>query len=92
MYDVGGKLLNGIKSIYFVSLACVRVKEGESERFKFDSGVRQSCIMSLWLFSVYKDTVMKEVKTLRGRMGENGDYLDSCMQISWFYVMSWKKN
>ena len=31
MYDVGGKLLNGIKCMYVNSLACVRVKEGESE-------------------------------------------------------------
>ena len=26
IYDVGGKLLNGIKSAYVNSLACVRVK------------------------------------------------------------------
>ena len=26
MYDVGGKRLNRIKSVYFKSLACVRVK------------------------------------------------------------------
>ena len=31
MYDVGGKLLNGIKSIYVNSLACVRVKGSENE-------------------------------------------------------------
>ena len=30
MYDVGSKLLNGIKSIYVNSLACVRVKGGET--------------------------------------------------------------
>ena len=29
MYDVGGKLLNGIKSIYVNSLICIRVKEGK---------------------------------------------------------------
>ena len=29
MYDVGGKLLNGINSMYVNSLACVRVKGGE---------------------------------------------------------------
>ena len=29
MYDVGGKLLNGIKGIYVNSTACVGVKEGE---------------------------------------------------------------
>ena len=28
MYDVGGKLLNGIKSIYVDSSACVRIKGG----------------------------------------------------------------
>ena len=47
MYDVGGKLLSGIESMYVDSSACVRVKGGESERFKIDSGVRQGCTMSL---------------------------------------------
>ena len=46
MYDVDGKLLNGIKSIYIKSLACVTVKEGETEYFRINSGVRQGCIMS----------------------------------------------
>ena len=40
MYDVGGKLLNGIKSMYVNSLAFVRVK-GESECFRIDIGVRR---------------------------------------------------
>ena len=35
MYDVGGKLLNGIKSMYAKSLACVRVKWDERERFRY---------------------------------------------------------
>ena len=39
----------------------VRVKRGESARFRIDSGVRQGCIMSPWLFNVYMDGVM-EVK------------------------------
>ena len=34
MYDMGGKLLCGIKSMYVESLACVRVKGGESEWFR----------------------------------------------------------
>ena len=46
MYDVGGKFLSGIKSMYVESSACVRVKGVESERFRIDSGVRQGCIMS----------------------------------------------
>ena len=35
MYDVGDKLLNGMKSIYIKNLACVRVKY-----FRIDSSVR----------------------------------------------------
>ena len=30
MYDVGGKLLNGIKDMCINSLTCIRVKRGES--------------------------------------------------------------
>ena len=58
-----------IKSIYVDSLACVRVKGGKSEQFRIDSGVRQGCIMSPWLFNVYMDGVMKEVKMGMGRRG-----------------------
>ena len=62
MYDVGGKLLCGIKSMCVNNLACVRVKVNESERFRIDSGVMQGCIMSSWLFIVYMDAAMKEGK------------------------------
>ena len=69
MYDVGVKLLGGVKRMYVDSLACVRVKVGMSERFRIDSGVRQGCIMSPWIFNVYMDAVMKEVKMGMGRRG-----------------------
>ena len=49
IYDMGVKLLNGIKSMYVDISACVRIN-GESEQFRIDSGVRQGCIMSLWLY------------------------------------------
>ena len=39
MYDVGDKLVNGIKSVYVNSLACVRVKEGQSDCFRIKCGV-----------------------------------------------------
>ena len=78
MYDVGGKLLNGIKSMYVNSLACVRVKGGETKCFRISSGVRQKCIMSPWLFNVYMDTVM-EVKMGMGRREKSGDCLASFM-------------
>ena len=45
MYDVGGKLLNYIKSMSVNSVACVGVKVCESEYFRINSGVIQVCIM-----------------------------------------------
>ena len=47
IYDVGSKLLSRIKSMYVDSLACVRVKLGESRWFRINSRVRQGCIMPL---------------------------------------------
>ena len=55
MYDGRGKLLSEIKTIYVDSSACVRVKGGEREQFRVDSGVRQGCIMSPYLYNVYVD-------------------------------------
>ena len=69
MYDVVSKLLSGIKSMLVDSLACVRVKGCESERFRIDSRVRQGCIMSPWLFNVNMDAVRYEVKMEMGRRG-----------------------
>ena len=59
--------MSGIKSMYVDSSACVRIKGGESERFRMDNGVRQECIMSPRLFNVYMDGVMREVKMGMGR-------------------------
>ena len=53
MYDVGSKLLSGIKSMHIDSLACVRVKEGVSEQFRKYSVVRHGCIVPSWIFNVY---------------------------------------
>ena len=62
MVDVGSILLDEIKSMHVNRLACVRVKDGERECFRIDSGVRQYCIMSLWL-----------VNGCNEEGGENGD-------------------
>ena len=69
MYDVGGKLLNGIKSVYVNSVAYVRVKRCDSECFRIDSGVRQECIISPWFFNVCMSAVMKDLKIRMGRRG-----------------------
>ena len=40
-----------------------------SKKFRTDSGVRKVCIISPWLFNVYMDGVIKEVKMGMGRRG-----------------------
>ena len=71
MYDVVGNPLSGIKSMCDNSSACVRIKGGGSEQFRIDSGVRQGRIMSPFLFMVYMDGVMQEVKMGFRRGGLN---------------------
>ena len=44
--------------------------------------------MSPWLFSVYMDAIMEEVKM---RREESEDCLASCMQMIWFCVVSQKR-
>ena len=66
---MGAKPLSGIKSIYVDSSTYVGVKWGESERFSIDSGVRHGCIMFPWLFNVFMEAVMKEVKMGMERRG-----------------------
>ena len=86
MYDLGVKLLNGIKSMYINSLACVRVKRGESEGFRINSGVRQGYICPLGS-PMYIGTQGgengdgEEGSEISGG-GKSGDCLASCMQMN----------
>ena len=50
-----------------VSLAYIRVKGCDMEYFSIDSSVRQVRIMSPWIFNVYMNAVMNEVKMGIGR-------------------------
>ena len=49
--------MRGVKSLYVGSKACVRVGNELSEWFP----VREGCVMSLWLFNLYIDGVVREV-------------------------------
>ena len=62
VYGVGGCVLRGIQSFYVGSRACVRVGKDLSEGFEVNVGLRQGCVMSPWLFNVYMDGVVREVK------------------------------
>ncbi len=55
VYGVGGQLLEGVRSFYENASASLRVNGELSESFKVEVGVRQRCVMSPWLFSIYMD-------------------------------------
>ena len=58
---ISGRLLRRVKSLYVGSKACVRVGNKVSEWFPVRVGLRQGCVMLLWLFNLYIDGVVREV-------------------------------
>ena len=62
LYGVGGKLSKAVQSFYVDSRACDRVGNDMSESLPVNVGFRQGCVMSPWLFNVYVDGVVREVK------------------------------
>ena len=61
-YGVKGKLMRAIRSLYEGSEACVIVGGMLSGWFPISQGVRQGCVLSPWLFNVFMDRIMREVK------------------------------
>ena len=69
MYGINGNLLRAIQSLYAESEARVRVCREEGEWFGVKVGLRQGCVMSPWLFNLFMDGVMKEVREKAGEIG-----------------------
>ena len=61
LYGIGGRLLQGVKSLYVGSKDCVRVGNEVSEWFPETVGLRHGCVMLPWLFNLYIDGVVREV-------------------------------
>ena len=52
-------LITLIKNLYTGQEATVRTEFGNTEWFKIGKGVRQGCILSPYLFSVYSENIMR---------------------------------
>src|SRR5678816_3292259 len=83
------------KEFMTFSEACVRINGVKSDWFIINSGVRKGCVMSPWLFNLYMDGVMKELKvgvTGNGvRMMEmSGGCPTYYMRMIWFCVANLK--
>ena len=69
MYGINGQLLEAVQSLYEKSEVCVRVCREEAEWLEVGVGLRQRCVMSPWLFNLFMDAVMKEVREKTGDVG-----------------------
>ena len=61
-YGVEGKFLN-IKSMYEKVKSCVRPKSGITNFFNYNRGVRQGCLLSPLLFSLYINDLVNPSET-----------------------------
>ena len=75
-------LINLIRSLYTNQEAVIRWNNERTETFSIDKGVRQGCILSPHLFSVYTEQIMRDSKTedfgisIGGRKVSNLRYAD----------------
>ncbi len=68
--------MEGIKAFYWEVNACVKVDGGLSNSFEVGVGLRQECVMLTWLFNIFMNVCMKEMKAtvekIGGRIKLNG--------------------
>ena len=69
MYGINCQSLKVVQSLYEKSETCVRVCRKEGEWLEVGVGMRQGCVMSPWLFNLFMDAVMKEVREKAGDVG-----------------------
>lgn len=62
VYGVDGNLIRALKSLYDGSSACVRINGAYSDWFAIGKGVRQGCVASPWLFNLFMDSCLDDLK------------------------------
>ncbi len=77
-FSVGGQLMEGIIAFYRTVSACVKMDGVLNDSFAIGAGVRHGPIMSLWLFDIFMDGYIREMRAKVGRIGArlklNGAY------------------
>ncbi|KAI5644408.1 reverse transcriptase (RNA-dependent DNA polymerase) domain-containing protein [Phthorimaea operculella] len=65
MHGVSSSLIRALKSLYKDSSACVRINGAYTELFNIEKGVRQGCVASPWLFNLFMDSCLTDLKENR---------------------------
>ena len=64
--NLDGKDLKLIKNLYWNQKAAIRIEGEETEYHSIRRGVRQGCVMSPDLFSLYSEIIMREIQECEG--------------------------
>ena len=64
--NIDGKDLRIIKNMYWEQTAAIRIKNEISEFIQIKRGVRQGCVLSPDLFSLYSENIMRHVEEMPG--------------------------
>ena len=63
---LGDKDLRLIQTLYYQQYAAIRVNSKLSEMVPIKHGVRQGCVLSPDLFSLYSETIIRSLDDLKG--------------------------
>ena len=64
--DIDGKDLRLIRNLYCDQKAAIRIGDEISKYLKIKKGVRQGCVLSHDLFSIYSEKILREIIDLNG--------------------------
>ncbi|CAG5040316.1 unnamed protein product [Parnassius apollo] len=62
VFMLSAGLIQALKSLYRDSSACVRINGVYSDWFGIHKGVRQGCVASPWLFNLFMDSCLENLK------------------------------
>ncbi|KAI5640894.1 reverse transcriptase (RNA-dependent DNA polymerase) domain-containing protein [Phthorimaea operculella] len=62
MHGVSSILIRALKSLYKDFSACVRINGAYTELFNIEKGVRQGCVALPWLFNLFMDSCLTDLK------------------------------
>ena len=56
-FNIGGKFYSIIKSMYTNAKSCVKLKQGVTEKFNVEKGIKQGDTLSPYLFNLYLNDI-----------------------------------